>query len=97
MQTSQPPQSERPVVNVLDDPYSLEVFATGASGFSVLGPNISITLETVRANHTTQPPSVNRVVVGRLLMSAPDLVRFSFALSEFLRSQGLDPNQMSAV
>jgi hypothetical protein len=87
--------AERPAFHIIDDPHAPDVFATGAAGFSRLGPNISIAIESLRIGHATQPHEVRRVIVGRLVMSADDARRFAASLNSFLRSQGLDPDEIN--
>jgi hypothetical protein len=82
-----------PTLVALDDPHAPDVFTTGAAGFTRLGPNISIALETLRVSHAP-PQVVNRVVIGRLVIAAEDARRFAYALNDFLRSQGLDPDDL---
>jgi hypothetical protein len=93
----QAPTAARPAYNIIDDPHAPDVFATGAAGFSRLGPNISIAIESLRVGHATQPHEVRRVIVGRLVMSTDDVRRFAASLTSFLRSQGLDPDEISLV
>ena len=88
--------AELPPVAFIDDPHAPTVFANGATGFFIMGPNIGITFETVRVDHSTTPGPVQRVVVGRLVMSVDDTQRLAIGLYDFLKQRGLDPNTVIA-
>ena len=49
---------------------------------------ISITLESARADHSKSPGSINRVVVGRLVMPAQGAQAMAVGLFDFLEKQG---------
>lgn len=53
---------------VLNDPHSPEVFADAALGFFSFNGNMRITFEAVRPDHSTTPNSLDRVVIGRVVM-----------------------------
>jgi hypothetical protein len=78
-------------IPLTDDPHAREIFATEAAGFFLLQGNVSITFATARFDHTTEPGSINRRVVGRVAMSVPAAQALCLSLFEFLKSRGLDP------
>ncbi|MGA1797800.1 hypothetical protein VH567_03365 [Sphingomonas sp. 4RDLI-65] len=81
---------------LIDNPFAPEVFATGLAGFANLNGVIVLTLESARCDHARQPPSVERVVVGRVALTigaAQDLVA---GLNQFLEQQGLSPSKAMA-
>ena len=80
-----------PPVTFINDPHAPEVFATDACGFFILNGNISIAFESARADHSTNPGPVNRVVVARLVMPAKGAQSLAVGLIDFLIKQGLDP------
>ena len=65
-------------VNFIDDPQAPELYASNFSGIQILLGNAIITLESARADHSTGAGSVNRVVVGRVVL--PIAVAQSLAL-----------------
>ncbi|PTQ63764.1 hypothetical protein C8J45_1047 [Sphingomonas sp. PP-CE-3G-477] len=93
-QPSSPQSAALPAL--IDNPFAPEVFATGLSGFANLNGVIVLTLESARCDHARQPPSVDRVVVGRVALTsgaAQDLVA---GLNQFLEQQGLSPSKAMA-
>ncbi len=84
-------QVESSKVEFIDDPHAPEIFASGVSGFFVNSGNISITFESARVNHIATPGPINRVVIGRLVMSIAGAQNLALGLYDFLKKQGLDP------
>ncbi len=86
--------SSNPIaVNFIDDPQAPEVFASGMAGLFRTGGNIAITLESARVDHSTHPGPVNRVVVGRLVLTVPAAQALAVGLNAFLEEQGLSPSE----
>jgi hypothetical protein len=65
-------------VTYVDDPHAPEVYASNFSGIQLLMGNAIVTLESARADHSTTPGAINRVVVARIVM--PVAVAQSLAL-----------------
>ena len=59
-----------------------------ATGFFVSNGIISITLESIRADHGDKPGPLSRVVVGRLTMPAAGAQGLAIGLFDFLEKQG---------
>ena len=51
-----------PAVQFVDNPNAPELYASGATGFFVSNGTISITLESLRADHGEKPGPLSRVV-----------------------------------
>ena len=69
----------------IDNPHATEWFADEAAGALWHNGNLRITLETIRANHSTQPAPLTRIVVGTLVMpinSAESMARLILAAIE---------------
>ncbi|WP_341209337.1 hypothetical protein [uncultured Sphingomonas sp.] len=84
-------------VPIIDNPFAPELFLTGVSGFANLGGVVGITLETARADHSHAQPRVERMVVGRLLMSIPTAQMLVTALNQYLEAQGHSPSKAIAA
>lgn len=82
-----------PPVTFTDDPRAPEVFVSGVSGFFAPLPNVVMTFESVRVDHSTTPGPVTRQVVLRLVMSVPAAQNLALELHNFLAAQGLDPTK----
>lgn len=57
-----------PQLPLFDNPLAPELFVFVLSGAAFFGGNIHLTFESPKMNHAASPPSVNRVVVGRLVI-----------------------------
>jgi hypothetical protein len=68
-----------------------DVFADEAAGFFVHNGIVRITFASARVNHVSSPGPVNRVVIGRLVMSVEAAQALSIGLFDFLKSRGLGP------
>ncbi len=82
---------------LIDNPFAPEIFATGFAGLANLSGVIVLTLESARCDHMREPPSVERVIVGRIALTsgaAQDLVA---GLNQFLEQQGLSPSKAIAA
>ena len=77
-----------PEIKFVDNPNAPELYASGATGFFVSNGIISITLESIRADHGEKPGPLSRVVVGRLTMPAAGAQGLAIGLFDFLEKQG---------
>jgi hypothetical protein len=77
---------------LLENPFAPEIFASGASSFSILsaGSAVSITLASARWNGTEN--RFQHVVIGRLVMPLPGAQGLVAGLNDFLVKQGYDPS-----
>ena len=85
---SSTPKTTAPTIKFVDNPNAPELYATGATGFFVSNGTISITLESIRADHGEKPGPMSRVVVGRLTMPAAGAQGLAIGLFDFLEKQG---------
>ena len=81
-----PPKA--PAITFVDNPEAPEFYASGATGFFVSNGIITITLESLRADHGEKPGPLKRVVVGRLTMPAAGAQGLAIGLFDFLEKQG---------
>jgi hypothetical protein len=77
---------------LIDNPFAPEVFATGCTGVTNLNGVIVLTLESARCDHGRQPPSIDRVVVGRIALTNGAAQELVAGLNQFLEQQGLSPS-----
>ena len=77
-----------PKIEFTDNPLAPEIYASGATGFFVSNGTITITLESIRADHGEKPGPLKRVVVGRLTMPASGAQGLAIGLFDFLEKQG---------
>ena len=68
-----------------DNPGAPDVFATNAVGFVNLGGAIGITFETIKVDHTRQPPSVRREAIARVVMPVAGARALAAGLGNFLK------------
>ena len=78
-------------VAFVDDPHAPEIFVSAVTGYFCLTPNVILTFESARVDHSASPGPINRVVVARLAMSIPAAQALALGLHDFLRTQGYDP------
>ena len=71
--------------------FAPEIATAGVSGMSVINGVVTITLESVRCDHSKATPELERVVVGRLAASIPAAQALMTGLYEFLGQHGLNP------
>jgi len=88
--------AESPKIVFIDDPHAPDLFAAAASGFFKLEGAIMITLEAPHVNHEASPGSINRVVIGRVVMPVTGAYRLATGLFNFLKSQGFDISKLEA-
>lgn len=82
---------------IVDNPFAPELFITGVSGFANLAGVVGVTLESARADHSHAEPRIERVIVGRLLMSISTAQMLVAALNHFLEGQGHSPSKAIAA
>jgi hypothetical protein len=86
--------SDNPVtVTFVDNPHAPEIFASGIAGVFRTGDNIAVTVESARVDHATTPGPVNRVVVGRVVLTVAAAQALVLSLNGFLEQQGLSPSE----
>jgi hypothetical protein len=78
---------------LVDNPTALEIFADEATGFFLHNGNLSITLSSARADHSSDPAPVSRVVVGRIVLPVNGALALALGLYDFLKRMGIDPAQ----
>jgi len=93
------PEPIRPAASppIVDNPFAPEIFATGFAGLANLSGVIVLTLESARCDHARQPPSVDRVVVGRIALTSSAAQDLVAGLNQFLEQQGLSPSKAIAA
>jgi hypothetical protein len=82
--------AKAPTIKFFDNPTAPETFASAATGFSASNGNITITLESLRADHSDDPGPVYRSLVGRIVMPAAGAQGLAIGLFDFLEKQGFD-------
>lgn len=68
----------------IDNPHAPDIFADEATGFFLAGGNVRITFSSYRVNHISSPGPVNRVVIGRLVMSLHAAEAMHKGLADFI-------------
>jgi hypothetical protein len=68
-----------------------EMFASEATAFSIHAGVISITFGSNRYDNSTVPPTLNQVVVGRLVMPPAGAKNLALGLYNFLAQNGMEP------
>jgi hypothetical protein len=86
-------QPKEQTIQFVDNPQAPEIYASGATGFFVSNGIISVTLESLRADHGEKPGPMQRVVVGRLVMPAAGAQGLAIGLFDFLEKQGYKYNK----
>lgn len=77
-----------------------EIFATEGTYFSLTGPNVTVTLTSLRWDNRGEAPVLRRVVVGRLVMPIAAAQSLTVTLYDHLAKHGhevqrpLDPKQV---
>jgi hypothetical protein len=77
-----------PTIPLLENHQAPEIFASSATGFSVSNGTITVTLESLHADHTESGQGVSRVVVGRIVMPVAGAQGLAVGLFDFLEKQG---------
>lgn len=83
--------ADKKKIPLLPNPLAPEVFAAEAAGFFVLNGNIVITLESARPEYSNGP-TLNRVIVGRVVMPVSGAQNLVVGLNAFLAKHDLDPS-----
>ncbi|MBV8191486.1 MAG: hypothetical protein JO339_29895 [Alphaproteobacteria bacterium] len=78
-------------MSFIDNPLAPDIFADEAIGFFINQGTVKITFASARVNHVSSPGPVNRVVVGRLVMSVEGAQHLAVGLFDFLKSRGVLP------
>lgn len=86
-------KNKEPTIQFVDNPGAPELYASGATGFFVSNGMVTITLESIRADHADKPGPLTRVVVGRLVMPAAGAQGLAIGLFDFLEKQGYKYNK----
>ncbi len=86
-------KSKKTASPLIDNAHAPEVFATLATGILRIQDNIAITFEASRSDYSQSPPTVNRVVIARLVMPIAGAANFAVILNGFLENQGASPSQ----
>jgi hypothetical protein len=84
------------VPSIAENLYGPEVYADVALFFALKGGNISITFGSTRFDNSTDPGTIKRVVIGRLVMPAAGALGLADGLYEYLRQQKLLPDKAGA-
>jgi hypothetical protein len=74
--------AEKPAI--IDNPQAPDMFADGALGWHIIGGNIKITFQFIRAVHSGEKAPANRVVSGRLVMPVEQAEIMAKGLLEFI-------------
>jgi hypothetical protein len=85
--------AKAPAIKLVDNPVAPELYASAATGFSASNGTITITLESLRADHSDSPGPVYRTVVGRIVMPAAGAQGLAIGLFDFLEKQGFKFNK----
>lgn len=80
-------------INFIDNPHAPEAYVTGISGLFLSGGNVAITLESARIDHGTDPGPLNRVVIGRLILTPAAAQGLAVGLNAFLERHGMSPSE----
>jgi hypothetical protein len=87
------PASELPFI---DNPMAPDIYADEAAGLHFTNGVVKITLASARANHATSPSPVNRVAIGRLVLTMPAAQALAVGLFNFLKNQGVDSSAVDS-
>ena len=78
---------------LIDNASAPEVFAAFCTGFASFGPNITLTFEAPRVDHSTDPGLVSRHVVLRVTIPQAGAQGLVVGLNAYLEEHGLSPSQ----
>ena len=78
-------------VELIDAPHAPTMYATAYSGIWLYAGAVHVTLEASRINHSTSPGSIQRVVIGKLVMPVEAAQRLAVGLFKFLTEHGVPP------
>ncbi len=68
---------------LIDHPHASDIFVDGSAGVHIFNGVARIALETVRVDHSSNPPATSRVLIGRLVMPFSAAERMARAILEF--------------
>jgi hypothetical protein len=74
----------------VEDSSAPEIFVAEAFGFAGFERNIHITFAAPRVRHSTNPPSIERRVVARIVIPITGAQGLVSGLSDFLKQRGID-------
>ena len=77
-------------INLMENMFAPELFATFASSFSVSAGSLTIKLVSTRWDNSLEPPVQKAVVVGRITMPLQGAQTLAAGLQSFLSQNGLD-------
>jgi hypothetical protein len=78
---------------LIDDPHAPEFFATSCCGFSIGQGHVTLTFESARCNHFDPQGSMNRVVVGRIVLPIQAAQALVIELNTSLQRSGFNPSR----
>ena len=88
------------LIPIEENLFAPEIFATEGTYFSLTGPNVTVSLTSLRWDNSCQPPVLKRVVVGRVVMPIAAAQSLTVTLYDHLAKHGhevqrpLDPKQV---
>ncbi len=82
---------------LIDDPHAPEFFATSCCGFSIGQGHVTLTFESARCNHFDPKCSMNRVVVGRIVLPVQAAQALVIELNNSLQRSGFNPSRAATA
>jgi hypothetical protein len=82
---------------LIDDPHAPEFFATSCCGFSIGQGHVTLTFESARCNHFDPKASMNRVVVGRIVLPIQAAQALVIELNTSLQRSGFNPSRAATA
>jgi len=82
---------------LIDDPHAPEFFATSCCGFSIGQGHVTLTFESARCNHFDPKCSMNRVVVGRIVLPIQAAQVLVIELNNSLQHSGFNPSRAATA
>jgi len=82
---------------LIDDPHAPEFFATSCCGFSIGQGHVTLTFESARCNHFDPKCSMNRVVVGRIVLPIQAAQALVIELNTSLQRSGFNPSHAATA
>lgn len=89
------PQTKPQLPPLVDAANAADIYADEAAGFFLMSGNVRITFASLRGNHSTDPASAARVVVGRLVLPLGAAEALQKGLAEFLERMKAQANTVS--
>jgi hypothetical protein len=78
-------------MRLIDNVFAPEILATGVSGLSLMNGVVTLTLESLRCDHSKTPPPMERIVVARITAPIAAAQAMVVGLHQFLGQHGLSP------